>query len=213
LGGFNLGGESISGSEEEFTSIVILGIGSDTEKPEESQTTYSIEEVVSEAVLTTTAGGSIIADTLVPGSIMTQIDTLVEDGSGYYISYSTTELIENDFGTSSYIQDDYETCSFSGAVGGCSDSDYLIELPTSGGSVVTSFHSGSYSGTLVATTMTLPLQAVTTSSVSEIGNSTGQGSAHTTGSVNGNGGVSRGKLAKAELCLVVVALILGAVES
>ncbi|KAF9061559.1 hypothetical protein BDP27DRAFT_1337852 [Rhodocollybia butyracea] len=131
-----------------------------------------MEVVASDAILTTTPGTSIIPDTMVPGNVMTQIETIVEDASGYYISYSTTEDTVDNSVTSSYIQVGYQTCSFSGAMGGCSDSGYVVELPTSGGPAVTSFQSDSFSGSLVGTTMTLPFKAVATSSVSESGNST-----------------------------------------
>lgn len=181
-----------------------------------------MEAVVSDAVLTTTVGGSIIPDTLVPGNAMTQIgdyfqrssntgceskhrvltETIVEDASGYYISYSTTENIDDSSMTSSYIQVDYQTCSFSGVTGGCSDSDYLVELPTSGSSVVTSFHSDSFSGTLVGTTMTLPFQAVATSSVSGSANSTASAS-------SSNGVLSTVKFAGVglEVYLVLTSLV------
>jgi len=155
---------SISGSEEDFTTIALVGIssGTDSNGNSVSETTYSRELVVSDAAFTTTTNGEVVVDTLVPGVVMTEIDTIVENASGYYISgsqYFTGGTL------SVTVQGEYLTCSFTNpeaTVGGCSESDILPEATT------TLHHSDGYSANIIPTTITQPVQALVSSSTAAV---------------------------------------------
>ncbi|KAJ3812457.1 hypothetical protein EV368DRAFT_79770 [Lentinula lateritia] len=215
LGGFNLGGETISGFEQEFTTISVVGISSGTGSDGKSETTYSREIIISDAILTTATDGSLIPNTVVPGNIITEIgecpmskineeglsihaDTFVENVSGYYVTDAETITT----GSTYEIQGNYETCSFAGpgaVSAGCSDSDYLVEMPTNGGSTTTVYHSGQFSDPVSATTMTLPVQVVASPPALGSGSSSettvkpqASGSGSDSGTSNTNDGVSLG---------------------
>ncbi|KIK58542.1 hypothetical protein GYMLUDRAFT_245962 [Collybiopsis luxurians FD-317 M1] len=228
LGGFNLGGETISGLEEELTTISILGISSGTGSngESESETTYYREIVVSDAVETTTTGGQLIPNTLVPGQIFTDIgetllcsylaledETIVENASGYRAFASSTFTIDGSTG----IQNTYETCSFGsdGVSGGCSESDVLAM--GAGGSSTTLYHTISYQGSIAGTTLTLPFQAqaAVTSSPSPSSTASNSGNSTSTGSGSGsakNGGASFNGaglgMLTSTICLILSSLLL-----
>ncbi|KAJ3753985.1 hypothetical protein EV360DRAFT_87272 [Lentinula raphanica] len=172
LDGYNLGGLTLSGFEQDFTTISIIGIsvGTDSDGKSESETTYSREIIVSDAVLTVATDGSVVPNTLIPGSISTDIETIVENGSGYYIN----NVDSFTSGTDVLSEGAYITCSFAdsnAASAGCSESDYLQ------GPSTTTYRSLQYSASVGATTMTLPVQVVATTQVSS--------------STSGSGGVSQ----------------------
>ncbi|KAJ4490826.1 hypothetical protein J3R30DRAFT_3752561 [Lentinula aciculospora] len=140
LGGFNAGGINGSNFKQDSTTISLIEISSDRDG--DSETTYSREIIISDGVLTTTTDGSFVPNTLVTGNVVTEIETLVENASGYYM----TAVDEFTTGTTHYIEGTYETCSFvdagaGAASAGCSDSDYLVEMPTNGDSTTTVYHS------------------------------------------------------------------------
>ncbi|KAF5376758.1 hypothetical protein D9757_009479 [Collybiopsis confluens] len=185
LGGFDLGGETISGSEEEFTEYSVLDIssGAGTDGESESETTYYRKIVVSDAVFTTTTGDQIIPDTGVPGYIYTEIDTIVENASGYRQWGSTNVTTEG----SVAIQNEYQTCYINsdGVGGGCSMGVVRIDMASS---TISIFHPITYVGSIAGTTLTLPFQTqavVTTSSPSASATSS-----QSNGSAAKNDGVS-----------------------
>ncbi|KAJ3864376.1 hypothetical protein EV359DRAFT_64076 [Lentinula novae-zelandiae] len=199
LGGFNLGGETIPGFEQEFTTISVVGFSSRTGSDGKSATTYSREIIISDAILTTATDGSLTPNTIVPGNVITEIETFVENVSGYYVTDAETITT----GSTYEIQGNYETCSFAGpgAVSAeCSDSDYLVEMPTDGGSTTTVYHSGKFSDPVSATTMTLPVQVVASPQAALSSGSNSEttvkpqasGSAIDSGTSNTNDGVSLG---------------------
>ncbi|KAJ4493454.1 hypothetical protein C8J55DRAFT_159912 [Lentinula edodes] len=196
LGGFNLGGETISGFEQEFTTISVVGISSRTGSDGKSATTYSREIIISDAILTTATDGSLIPNTAVPGNVITEAETITT-GSTYE------------------IQGNYETCSFAGpgaVSAGCSDSDDLVEMPTDGGSTTMVYHSGQFSDPVSATTMTLPVQVVASPQALSSGSNSettvkpqASGSGSDSGTSNTNDGVSLGiggKYSMTRVCLL-----------
>ncbi|KAJ3872578.1 hypothetical protein F5051DRAFT_445053 [Lentinula edodes] len=209
LGGFNLGGETIPGFEQEFTTISVVGISSRTGSDGKSATTYSREIIISDAILTTATDGSLIPNTVVPGNVITEIKTFVENVSGYYVTDAETITT----GSTYEIQGNYETCSFAGpgaVSAGCSDSDYLVEMPTDGGSTTTVYHSGQFSDPVSATTMTLPVQVVASPQALSSGSNSEttvkpQASGSGSDSGNTNDGVSLGiggKYSMTRVCLL-----------
>ncbi|KAJ3792894.1 hypothetical protein GGU11DRAFT_454252 [Lentinula aff. detonsa] len=182
LEGFDIGGETLSGFEQDYTTISIVGIstGTGSDGKSETETTYSREILVSDAILTIATDGSLEPNTLVAGNIITYLNTIVENASGYYIS----EADDITSGTVQYSEGTYETCSFAGpnaVSAGCSDSDYLMRSST------TVYQSLEFSASVGTTTMTLPVQVVATPQVSSSGSATTSSS----GASQSNSGVSQ----------------------
>lgn len=213
LGGFNLG-SSISGEEQDFTTIALVGIssGTDSNGNSISETTYS-EEIINSyaASFTTTTDGELVVNTLVPGQVISNIgkcsshvwclrrnmdlppsyaDTIVENASGYYVT-----------GTQYFTgapEGDYTTCSFAadGSVGGCSYVDFVPDTTTSGNPTST-VDQGQFTGSVVATAVTLVEQPATSSSAAVSGsagtasNTSSTGSSPKSSGSASNGGISQ----------------------
>ncbi|KAJ3718203.1 hypothetical protein F5878DRAFT_633385 [Lentinula raphanica] len=178
LDGYNLGGLTLSGFEQDFTTISVIGIstGTDSDGKGESETTYSREIIVSDAVLTVATDGSVVPETFAPGYISTDIETIVENASGYYID----NVDSFTSGTDVLSEGAYITCSFAdsnAASAGCSESDYLR------GPSTTTYRSLQYSASVGATTMTLPVQVVATTQVSSSSTSGGGGVSQSNGGI------------------------------